>query len=128
MKRNVERMEDWFGTLTDAQVERIAAYSRTAPLDDELRDRDRKRMQRELVAVLKAKEARKRLVPWAVAWDQNREPAFETMRTANLQEFYRMLLDLDKTLTTEQRVRAVKRLRGFAGDFTALSTAAEAVR
>jgi hypothetical protein len=114
--------------LSDVQIERIALYSRRAPLDDELRLRDRRRLQKELVAMLKKKEARKRLVPWAVAWDQNRDPAFEAMRKENLQEFYAMLLDLDKTLSPEQRGKAARRLRGFAGDFTALAAAVEAAR
>ncbi len=128
VKRNVERMEDWFGALTDAQVERIALYSKRAPLDDELRDRERRRLQRELLGMLRTKEARKKLVDWAVMWDQSRAPAFEAARKANLQEFYAMLLDLDKTLSLEQRERAVKRLRGFAGDFNALSAAIEGSR
>ena len=128
VKRNVERMEDWVGPLTDAQVERVVLYSSRAPLDDELRDRDRRRMQRELLAIVKAKEAKKRLAQWAAAWDQNREPAYEAARKANLQEFYAMLLDLDKTLTPEQRGRAVRRLRGFAGDFIALAATPEGAR
>lgn len=122
-KRNVERLEEWFGSLTDAQVERIRRYSERAPLDDELRDRDRKRMQRELTAMLRAKQARQRLVSWALAWDQNRDPAYEAQRVANLKEYFAMVLDLDKTLSAEQRARAVKRLRGFAGDFSVLVAA-----
>lgn len=128
VKRNIKRLEDWFGSLSDSQIERIALYSRRAPLDDELRLRDRKRLQRELVAMLKMREARRKLVPWAVAWDQNRDPAFEALRKENLQEFYAMLLDLDKTLSLEQRGNAVRRLRGFAGDFTALAAAVGAAR
>lgn len=128
VKRNVERLEDWFGTLTEAQVARVALYSRQAPLDDELRLRDRKRLQRELIAMLKAKEARRKLVQWAAAWDQNRDPAFDALRKENLREYYGMLLDLDKTLSPEQRAKAVRRLRGFAGDFTALSAMVEAAR
>ena len=128
VKRNIERHEDWFGTLTDAQVERIAAYTKRAPLDDQLRDRERRRLQRDLVAMLKAKEAKKRLVQWSAAWDQNRDPAYESLRKTNLQEYYGMLIDLDKTLTAEQRGRAVKRLRGFAADFKALAATAESPR
>ena len=123
VKRNVERMEDWFGSLTDAQVDRVVLYSKRAPLDDEFRDRDRRRMQREIIAMLKAKEARKHLAQWASAWEQNRDPAYEAARKANLQELYAMLLDVDKTLSPEQRARAVKRLRGFAGDFVTLAAA-----
>jgi hypothetical protein len=128
VKRNIKRLEDWFGSLSEAQVDRVALYSRRAPLDDELRLRDRKRLQKELIAMLKKKEARRKLVPWAMAWDQNRDPAFETLRRENLQELYAMLLDLDKTLSPEQRGNAVRRLRGFAGDFTALAAAVEAAR
>ena len=128
VKRNIERLEDWFGALTDAQIERIAAYTKRAPLDDQLRDRERRRLQRDLVAMLKAKEAKKRLVQWSAAWDQNRDPAYESLRKTNLQEYYGMLIDLDKTLTAEQRGRAVKRLRGFAADFKALAAAAESPR
>ena len=39
-----------------------------------------------------------------------------------------MLIDLDKTLSAEQRNRAVQRLRGFAGDFLVLVAAAEGAR
>jgi DNA-binding MurR/RpiR family transcriptional regulator len=126
--RNIERLEDWFGALTDAQIERVRQYSVRAPLDDVLRDQDRKRMQRELVGMIKAKQAHNKLVPWAMAWDQNRDPAYEELRKENLKEYFAMLLDLDKSLSTEQRNRAVQRLRGFAGDFAALVAAAEGVR
>ena len=80
-ERTTELLEDLLLLArADAQVERVALYSRRAPLDDELRLRDRKRLQKELIAMLKRKEALGKLVPWAVAWDQNRDPAFEAMR------------------------------------------------
>ena len=126
--RNIKRLEDWFGPLTDAQIERIQAYSTKAPLDVEYHDRDRKRLQRELLDMLRAKETRQKLVQWAVAWDQNRDPVFEALRKENLREYYSMLLDLDKTLSPDQRTRAVKRLRGFGDDFTALAAAAGVAR
>ena len=128
VKRNVERLEDWFGPLTDAQVDRVVLYSRRAPLDDEVRLRDRRRLQKELVTMLKHREARKKLAQWAAAWEQNRDPAFEALRKENLNEYYSMLLDLDKTLSAEQRGKAAKRLRGFAGDFSALAAALGAAR
>lgn len=128
VRRNIERLEDWFGALTDAQIERVRLYSTRAPLDDELRDLDRKRMQRELVAMFKARQARQKLVQWAATWDRNRDPLYETRRKENLREYFGMLLDLDRTLSTEQRDRAVQRLRGFAGDFSALVAAAGGAR
>lgn len=128
VKRNIERLEDWFGALTDAQIERVRLYSARAPLDDTLRDQDRKRMQRDLLGMIKAKANRQKLEAWAVAWDQNRDPTYEKLRKENLKEYFSMLMDLDKMLSTEQRSRAVHRLRGFAGDFMALVAAAERVR
>ena len=106
VKRNVDRMEEWFGSLTEAQVERIRLYSARAPLDDILRDQDRKRMQRELVGMINAKETRRKLEAWAIVWDQNRDPEYETLRKQNLREYFSMLIDLDKTLSAEQRNRA----------------------
>ena len=121
VKRNVERLEGWFGSLTEEQLERVRLYSARAPLDDAMRERDRKRLQNELLAMLRAKETKQKLREWAVNWDQNRDPAFEAARKQNLQEYFGMLLDLDKTLSAEQRTRAVRRLRGFAEDFNALA-------
>jgi hypothetical protein len=85
-------------------------------------------MQRDLQGMIKAKATRQKLESWAVAWDQNRDPAYEKLRKENLKEYFSMLLDLDKMLSTEQRSRAVQRLRGFAGDFMALVAAAEGMR
>jgi hypothetical protein len=126
VKRNIDRMEDWFGSLSDAQVERIALYSKRAPLDNKPRLADRRRMQGELLAMIRKKQARASIEQWAMTWDQRRDPVFQSMQQENLREYYSMLLDLDKTLTPEQRARAVKRLRGFAADFNALTAAASA--
>lgn len=120
VKRSVERLEDLLGTLTEKQVERIRLYGARAQLDGSLRDLDRKRLQRELIAMVRGKEARKRLEQWIVAWDQQRDPVYADMLGANRREYYRMLLDLDRTLSFEQRSRAVQKLRDFARDFTTL--------
>lgn len=123
VKRNLDRLEEWFGTLSDAQVERVRAYSRRAPLSAELRDRDRRRRQAELVAMLRAREAKRRLAQWAQAWDAGREPAYQGASRAMRAEYIELLLDLDKTLSAEQRERATSRLRRFADLFATLSRA-----
>jgi hypothetical protein len=121
VERNVERMEDWLGTVSDEQLERIKLYAARAPLDEEGRDRERRRLQRELVLMLRAGEARARLAEWAVNWEQRREPEYEKARRAHREEYQGMLLDLDRTLTAAQRAHAVKRLRDFAADFRLLA-------
>jgi hypothetical protein len=121
VKRNVERLEDWFGSLSDAQVERVRRYSARAPLSADLRDRDRRRRQAELLAMLRAKEAKQRLVPWTVAWDRGREPAYVEASRVTAAEYFDLLLDLDRTLSAEQRAHVAKRLKRYAGLFETLS-------
>jgi len=121
LKRNLERLEEWFGGLSDVQVERVRRYSERAPFTDALRDRERKRLQAEFVAMLRAREAKLRLADWAVHWDRGREPAHVAAARAQRTEFFTMLLDLDKTLSAGQRQAAEGRFRELASDFEQLS-------
>jgi hypothetical protein len=121
MKRMVERMEDWVGRLTPAQQERVRQYTERAPLLDDLRDRDRKRMQREFLAIARAREATKRLPEWAQRWELGREPAFAQANAAWWQEVFAMSLDLDRMLSPEQRARAGTQLRRYAQDMRVLA-------
>jgi hypothetical protein len=121
VKRNVERLEDWFGSLGEGQLERVRRYSERAPLAAELRDRDRRRRQAELLAMLRAREARQRLAKWTAAWDGGREPAYAEAWRAMQAEYFELLLDLDRTLSTEQREHAARRLKRYAGLFQELA-------
>jgi uncharacterized protein DUF6279 len=120
-KRTQERLEDWVGHLNSAQEERVRQFSERAPLYDELRERDRKRLQGELLAMVRAKQARKVLPERAGNFDRERDPAHLAASEAARNEYYLLLLDLDKSLTAEQRARAVANFRRYAGDFTALA-------
>lgn len=120
-RRNIERLEDWLGSLTDAQAERVRQYSARAPLVAELRDRERRRLQAEFIAILRAREAVKRLAAWAEHWDRHREHAFVAAHQANLEALYDMLIDVDRSLSAEQRETARERMRGFAADFERLA-------
>jgi hypothetical protein len=121
VKRNVERLEEWFGSLSDAQLERVRRYSARAPFSAQLRERDRKRRQAELLAMLRAREAKQRLVQWAEAWDRGREPAYARAVRATRAEYYDLLLDLDRTLSGEQREHAARRLKRYASLFESLA-------
>ena len=125
-KRMQQQLEEWVGGLTQAQVERVRLYAERAPLTDEFRSRDRKRLQAELVGVVRKHEAKKRLPELASHWQQGRDPAYVALNEAWRQEFYALLLDLDATLTPAQRARAVATLRRYAQDFTLLAGRADA--
>jgi hypothetical protein len=121
LARNVERLEDWVGRLSRAQVARVAQYTERAPLLDELRDREQKRLQAEFLAMVRAHEAQKRLPDFAANWDRGRDPAYVAAVEASRKEYFAMALDLDRSLTREQRSRAAAELARYAGEFRALA-------
>jgi hypothetical protein len=123
-ERNVERLEDWVGRLSRAQVERVAQYSERAPLLEEFRDRDHKRLQAELLAMLRAKEAKKRLPDFLVNFDRGREPGYAAALEASRREYFAMVLDIDRSLSREQRARAARELARYADEFRALARTA----
>ena len=123
MKRNLERLEEWFGSLDDAQEERVRQYGARAPLTGALRERDRKRRQAEFLAMLRARDAKRRLAPLLESWDSDREPAYAQAMNVTRDEYMKLLLDLDRTLSAEQRAHAVARLRRFGELFDSLARA-----
>lgn len=123
-KRVEERLEDWVGNLTHAQVERVRQYSERAPLFDELRDRDRKRLQAEVLEMVRLREAHKRLPELAANWERGRDPAYAAASLAARQEYFALLLDLDRTLSHEQRARATGHFERYAEDFKVLASRA----
>jgi hypothetical protein len=120
-KRTRERLEDWVGRLSDEQLERVRKYAETAPLFDELRDRDRKRLQAQILEIVRARQAQARLRDAAANYQAGRDPAYDAASNAFRKEYFAMLMDVDRTLSAEQRARLLSRLRGFAEDFSALA-------
>jgi hypothetical protein len=123
LKRNVERLEEWYGSLDDAQLERLRQYDTRAPLTGTLRERDRKRRQAEFLAMLRARDARRQLAPWLERWEPDRETAYAQAAQATREEYMQLLLDLDRTLSAEQRAHAVARMRRFGELFDSLARA-----
>lgn len=117
----VDRLEDWVGKLTQAQGERVREYAERAPMVDELRDRDRRRLQKDIIAILRAREARARLAERVANWERGREPGYSAALDAWREQYFAMLIDIDRTLTPEQRARGVRALRRYAADFEALA-------
>jgi len=120
-KRMEERLEDWVGSLSPVQLEKLRQFSERMPLNDELRDRDRKRIQSELLNMVRKREAQMRLPDWASNWERGRDPAYHAASEKFRQEYFALLLEIDRTLSDEQRARAQAHLRRYAEDFRALA-------
>jgi hypothetical protein len=120
-QRVEERLEDWVGNLSRAQVERVRQYSERAPLVDELRLRERRRFQADVLAMVRTRRARELLEERVAWWERGREPAYERASEAHRTELYALLLDLDRSLSPAQRARAQDNLHRYARDFIALA-------
>ncbi|HET9735992.1 MAG TPA: DUF6279 family lipoprotein [Burkholderiales bacterium] len=123
LKRLTHTLEDWLGELTDAQRSRIRQFNEAAPLVGEMRDRERRRRQAELLAMLRARESARRLADWVAHWDRGRDPAFARANRELADGLLAMLAELERTLSLRQRAVAVARLREYARDFQLLAAA-----
>jgi hypothetical protein len=125
-RRLEERLEDWLGNLSHVQAEKVKQFSERTPLYDELRAKDRQRMQAEFVDMIRKREAQKRLPDWIANWDHGRDPAHLAASERFRQEYLTLLLEIDKTLSSEQRNRAAANFRRYAEDFNVLARRARA--
>jgi uncharacterized protein YdcH (DUF465 family) len=114
------------GNLSSVQAEKVRQFSERTPLYDELRAKDRQRMQAEFVDMIRKREAHKRLADWIANWERGRDPAHLAASERFRQEYLALLLELDKTLAPEQRNRAAANLRRYAEDFRVLARRARA--
>ena len=119
-KQVVERLEDWVGKLTQAQIQRVREYADRTPMVDELRERDRKRVQKDVIAIVRSREARARLGERLANWDQGREAAYVAALGLWREQYFNLLMDIDRSLAPEQRARAQGHLRRYAEEFEAL--------
>ena len=125
-KRVEERLEDWVGNLSSVQLEKVRQFSERTPLYDELRARERERMQAEFLAMIRKREAQKRLPDWLANWERGRDPAHLAASERFRQDYFTLVLEIDKTLTPQQRNRAAANFRRYAEDFTVLARRAGA--
>jgi uncharacterized protein DUF6279 len=116
-----DRLEDWVGKLSQAQIDRVREYAERMPLLDEMRDRERKRLQGEVLAVIRARQARARLPELIANWERGRDPAYAKAQEAWRDQYFQLLMELDRSLSPEQRRRALGNLRRYAEDFEALA-------
>ena len=125
LKKTLDRIHDWTGSLTYEQEQKIAALLDAIPLIEHLRHADRIRRQQEFLQLLKLRanpqEFRPKLHAWLLDWESGRAPAFEQLSGevyAKRIEFY---LAVDKLLTPGQRQIVLHRLQEYVDDCKALS-------
>lgn len=123
--RYLRSVENWIGPLSEVQRAQLGEGLAAAPSRDELRFADRKRLQAEFLALLRAapsqtrmREALRRLL---LSPEIGRSPAYQA-ELRNWQNAHASLLSrLINDATPQQRRHFQKRLRAYASDAQALA-------
>lgn len=125
LRRTVDRIRDWTGTLTREQEARIDAMIEAMPDIAQLRHEDRIRRQREFLSLLALRGEPaafpSRLRHWLLHWEEGRDPEYDRRYRQWLDRRVEMMVAVDRMLTPEQRANVVGRLQRYIDDFRALS-------
>jgi len=117
--------ELWLKLLRNCALNAISAlghvrYGQIAQNDDA-----KKLMEQivgEVLAVIRARQARARLPELVANWERGRDPAYAKAQEAWRDQYFQLLMELDRSLSPEQRRRALGNLRRYAEDFEALAS------
>jgi len=124
-KRMLGRVEDWTGSLSEAQEDRIKHFVKAHLRTTRLRFEDRRRWQREVVGLIRRlrmpNELALRISDIFAQPARYRSPEYTHARARWESGLTDLILDIDRTLTGEQRAHFLARLRRFAEDFESLS-------
>jgi len=125
LKRMLKRFIDWTGDLTDLQEARIERFVKAHARLAALRLEDRRRWHGEAVTLIRGQRNAQAL---ALSLGQvftrpeaHRTPEYAEALARWEAELVDLVLDIDRTLSKEQRAQVVRRMEGYAEDFRVLS-------
>jgi hypothetical protein len=125
LKRVLERFRDFAGELTPDQEARIRHFALAHERHVALRFEDRQRWQRDFVAALKAgrssEDLGRRLAEMFEKPELRRSAEFIREDARWEEDLGRLIVDLDRSLSTKQRAHVVLRLSDYAEDFAVLA-------
>jgi hypothetical protein len=124
-EKMVERFEQWTGDLSAAQQARVGAFVRAHPNINDVRLQERRRWQREALDLIGGYRApgelRPRLIRMFAEPDATRPADYQRIMRNYESDLSELIVELDKTLSAEQRQAALRRIERYARDFRELS-------
>lgn len=127
IRKMVDHLEAWTGTLEPAQRELVAARLRALPEINAERMADRRLRQERTLALVRARPERdaliaglRRLLIDTESW---RRPDYLARLKERDTRNFEMLSELSHTLSPEQKAQVRKRVRGLMADITTLTAA-----
>ena len=132
-KRLIKQIEEWLAPLDDGQERRITALARELPQLERERYADRLRRQKEFIALLAHRNEdpqrfTARVTDWMVNWDKGRSPEYQKQLDTFWQKRAELFVAADRMLSTDQRKVALRRINGYAEDFTHLASRSDGSR
>lgn len=125
VKRALTQVTDWVGSLSPEQEDRIAALVTPTPSLQPLRYEDRRRRQREFLALMEQRgnpaEFSARLRDWLLDWEKGRAPQYERLQSESWENRIAFLMAVDRMLTPQQRATLTRRLQNYIDDFSRLA-------
>jgi hypothetical protein len=128
----VRQFSHWLGDLTDEQEALITAFVRSQDALWQWRMPDRERRQRQGIDLLRSARdpalLQEGLAEFLLRSDRGRVPEYSSALERFDAEFQQLLLAIDKSATSDQRARALRRINDYAEDLRTLmrTRAAEA--
>ena len=125
LKRTLGRFSEWTGTLTEAQEARIERFVKAHAHTTAMRFDHRRIWQREVVSLMRQHRSPQMLAPLlADIFTQpaaHRTPEYTAVLARWEAHLTDLIIDIDRTLSPEQRAHALRRVERYAEDFEALS-------
>jgi hemerythrin superfamily protein len=125
LKRALSQIEDWAGSLSNEQEQKIGALLEPIPNIDHLRMKDRLRLQREFLELLKLRtnkaEFQPKLRAWLLDFERGRDPEYDRQAHVVYEHRLQFYVNVDKLLTQAQRQNVVEKVQRFIDDFRNLS-------
>lgn len=130
--RAIKQITEWTGSLTPEQEDKVAALVAAVPAIEQMRYEDRRRRQREFLALLeqrgdKAAFAAK-LRHWLTNWEEGRAPQYARIQAEWLEKRAAYFVGVERMLTPQQRVTLAQRLQRYIDDFTQLAGSGQPAR
>ena len=126
--RAVKQITEWTGSLAPEQEEKVAALVAAVPAIEPMRYDDRRRRQREFLALLEQrgdKAFATKLRHWLVNWDEGRAPQYARIQAEWLEKRAAYFVGVERMLTPQQRGTLAQRLQRYIDDFTQLARSRE---
>lgn len=125
VERFIENVEDWTGRLRRSQRELVAARLATTSGDPclDLSAQARSRIEFRALVDRHRRQAdfAERIASFLTRPEDRWEPAYAEAYASNRAIIFDLIADLDRTMSAEQRRRALSRLREFAGNLRKLA-------